>query len=524
MRDGRRTFRFLTMIHTRQPTPPLYRPATMPKTHQNVYDGTWQDAASESYFDNRNPADTRDLIGQFPQSTPEDVDRAVRSARTAFSAWSRLPAPRRGEFLRRIGDLLTERKDALAFEMTREMGKPFTETRGDVQEAIDTAYYAASETRRLFGHTVPSELPDKFNMTIRRPLGVCGVITAWNFPVAVPTWKIFPALASGNTVVFKPSEDAPHSGELLVRVLLDAGLPAGVVNLIQGGSEAGKALVEHPEVDAVSFTGSTETGAAIGAACGRLHKRVSLELGGKNPIIVMPDADLDLVLDGVLWGAFGTTGQRCTATSRLILHEAVHDGFLERLLWATRDLRLGYGNDEGVDIGPLINKKALDKVERYIRIGLDEGARLILGGKRPQEERLDHGFFFEPTVFTDVTRSMRIAREEIFGPVLSVLKVASYEEAVAAANDVPYGLSSSIYTRDVGLAFRAMHDIEAGITYVNGPTIGAEAHMPFGGVKQTGNGHREGGWEVFDFYTETKTIYVDYSGKLQRAQIDTKYP
>jgi alpha-ketoglutaric semialdehyde dehydrogenase len=494
----------------------------MPTKHQNFIGGAWQDSHSGATFESINPARTSDVIGHFPESTAEDVGRAVVAARAAFPSWSHTPAPRRGEILKRIGDLLTERKNDIAREMTREMGKPFTETRGDVQEAIDTAYYAASETRRLFGHTVPSELPSKFNMTIRRPIGVVGVITAWNFPVAVPTWKIFPALACGNTVVFKPSEDAPHSGELLTRVLEEAGIPAGVINLIHGGKEAGPALVAHPDVEAISFTGSTETGSKIGEICGRMHKRLSLEMGGKNPMIVMDDADVGLLIDGLLWGAFGTTGQRCTATSRLILHEKIHDEVVNHLCRAASSLKLGYGNDEGVQVGPLINQKALEKVSRYVEIGRQEGAKLVLGGHRATGKYLDDGYFFEPTVFTNARRDMRIAREEIFGPVLSVLKAGSYEEAVEIANDTLYGLSSSIYTQDVALAFRAMHDIQAGITYVNGPTIGAEAHMPFGGVKQTGNGHREGGWEVFDFYTETKTVYVDYSGELQKAQIDTE--
>lgn len=493
----------------------------MTERYQNFVGGSWVDASGGDTFDNVNPARVHDVIGRFPRSTAEDVDGAARAARKAFSSWSRKPAPQRGEILRRVGDLLARRKDDIAHEMTREMGKPFAETRGDVQEAIDTAYYAASETRRLFGHTVPSELPSKFNMSVRRPVGVVGVITAWNFPVAVPTWKIFPALAAGNTVIFKPSEDAPYSGALLTHVLIESGVPDGVVNLIQGGSEAGTALVSHPEVNAITFTGSTETGSKIGEVCGRMHKRFSMEMGGKNPQVVMHDADLDLALEGVLWGAFGTTGQRCTATSRLILHEAIHDELLDRLIERASKLKLGYGNDEGVEVGPLINQEALEKVSRYIDVGREEGAELLLGGRRAEGEGLDDGFFFEPTVFAGVKRDMRIAQEEIFGPVLSVFKVGSYEDAVDAANDTRYGLSSSIYTRDVNLAYRAMQDIEAGITYINGPTIGAEAHMPFGGVKQTGNGHREGGWEVFDFYTETKTIYVDYSGRLQKAQIDT---
>ncbi|MCB0717075.1 MAG: aldehyde dehydrogenase family protein [Bacteroidetes bacterium] len=486
----------------------------------NFINGEWIKSSNRKTFTDTNPAVHSDVIGEFPASTPEDVDSAVAAARVAFRSWSRMPAPERGNILKRIGDILTERKDELAFEMTREMGKPHFETRGDVQEAIDTAYYAASETRRLFGHTVPSELPNKFNMSIRRPVGVIGVITAWNFPVAVPTWKMFPAIAAGNTVIFKPSEDAPHSGALLVKVFEDAGLPTGVVNLVQGGGEVGSALVSHPDIDAVTFTGSTDTGGKIAETCGAMHKRCSLEMGGKNPMIVLDDANLDLVIDGILWGAFGTTGQRCTATSRLIIQSGVHDKLLEMLKSAASGLRLGYGNEKDVDVGPVINQKGMDKVLGYIEIGKKEGAVLEMGGARATGGKLDNGFFIEPTIFSGVTRHMRIAREEIFGPVLSVIKVDSYDEAVSIANDVPYGLSSSIYTNDISTAFKAMHDIEAGITYINGPTIGAEAHMPFGGVKKTGNGHREGGWEVFDFYTETKTVYVDYSGKLQKAQID----
>jgi len=487
---------------------------------KNFIDGIWQDGASGKTFKNINPAVNTDVIGEFPESSVEDVDDAVRAARKAFQTWGRMPAPARGDILRRIGDLMTERKSELAFQMTREMGKPFFETKGDVQEAIDTAYYAATETRRLFGKTVPSELPNKFNMSIRRPLGVVGVITAWNFPVAVPTWKMFPALAAGNTIVFKPSEDAPNSGALLVKIMMDAGVPPGVLNLVQGAGTAGRALVEHPDVNAVSFTGSTATGSKIGEACGRMHKRFSLEMGGKNPAIVLADADLDLVLEGLVWGAFGTTGQRCTATSRLIVHESVHDELVSRLKEKAEALTLGYGNESETEMGPVINKKGLDKIEYYLGVAREEGATVLTGGKRATTGALENGFFFEPTILTDVTPDMRVATEEIFGPVLSVLKIKTYEEAVAVANNIEYGLSSAIYTKDVTTAFRAMHDIEAGITYINGPTIGAEAHMPFGGVKGTGNGHREGGWEVFEFYTETKTIYVDYSGKLQKAQID----
>ncbi len=494
----------------------------MATSFKNYIGDQWQEAEDRATFVDINPARSSDVIGHFPQSGEGDVDQAVKAARKAFETWRRMPAPQRGDYLKRIGDLLTERKDAIAFEMTREMGKTFTETKGDVQEAIDTAYYAASETRRLFGHTVPSELPNKFNMSIRRPVGVIGVITAWNFPVAVPTWKMFPAIAAGNTVVFKPSEDAPHSGMLLVQVFIDAGLPAGVVNLVQGAGATGSAMVNHPGIDAISFTGSTATGCRIAEVCGRMNKRVSLEMGGKNPQIVLADADLDLALEGVLWGAFGTTGQRCTATSRLILHEAIHDTLVARLIAAAGTLKLGYGNDAGVQVGPLINQKAFNKVSSYMDVARSEGVTIACGGKRATGAGLESGYFFEPTVFTGVTPNMRVAQEEIFGPVLSVLKVSSYEEAIAVANNTQYGLSSSIYTKDVTIAFRAMQDIEAGITYINGPTIGAEAHMPFGGIKATGNGHREGGWEVFYFYTETKSVYIDYSGKLQKAQIDNQ--
>ena len=492
--------------------------ATDVQTYQNYIGGAWRDASSGETFEDRNPARHGDLIGRFPKSTAEDVDAAVKAARGAFDAWRLMPAPQRGDILRHLGDILTERKSELAHAMTREMGKPFFETKGDVQEAIDTAYYAATEGRRLFGHTVPSELSNKFNMSIRLPIGVAGVITAWNFPVAVPTWKMFPALLAGNTVVFKPSEDAPNSGMLLVQAMIDAGFPDGVVNLVQGAGEVGQAIVEHPGTNVITFTGSTETGAKIGEVCGRMHKRFSFEMGGKNPMIVMEDADLDLAVEGLLWGAFGTTGQRCTATSRLIAHEDIHDRLVGMLKEKASDLTLGYGNDDKTEMGPMINEKAVEKVERYVQIAKDEGATLVLGGERATGDGLDDGNFFQPTIFTDVTPEMRVAKEEVFGPFLSVLKIKSFDEAIEVANNVPYGLSSAVYTKDVARAFRAMRDIEAGITYINGPTIGAEAHMPFGGVKGTGNGHREGGWEVFEFYTETKTVYVDYSGTLQKAQ------
>ncbi len=493
----------------------------MAKTFKNFIAGSWVAPTTGTWFENRNPADTRDLIGRFPDSGGADVQAAVRSAKRGFELWRRTPAPARGDVLRRLGDLLVRHKEELADGMTREMGKVLAETRGDVQEGIDTAYYAATEGRRLFGHTVPSELRAKWAMSFRRPIGVAGLITPFNFPLAIPTWKMFPALLCGNAVIIKPSEDVPHTTHRLVELLLEAGLPPEVIQLVHGrGASAGKALVEHPEVPVVSFTGSTATGSFIGETCGRMHKRLSLEMGGKNAQIVMDDADLDLALDGVLWGAFGTTGQRCTATSRLILHQKIHDRFLRKLVDAAEALRLGDGRQAGNDVGPLIHERSRQKVESYVAIGQEEGAELLTGGKKPGGERLGHGFFFRPTIFAGVTPSMRLAQEEIFGPVLSVIKVRSFDEAVRVNNGVKYGLSSSLYTQDVNLAFRALQELDNGITYVNAPTIGAEAHLPFGGVKQTGNGHREGGWEVFEFYSETKVGYVDYSGSLQRAQID----
>ena len=492
------------------------------ETFKNLVGGQWMAPATQAYFENRNPADPNDLIGRFPDSDSPDVDAAVRSAKRGFEIWSRTPPPVRGDVLRRVGDLLVQRKDAIANAMTREMGKVLAETRGDVQEGIDTAYYAATEGRRLFGHVVPSELRSKWAMSYRRPIGVVGLITPFNFPLAIPTWKMFPALLCGNSVIIKPSEDVPHTVNLLVEILLEAGLPPEVVQLVHGrGETVGKALVEHPEVPVISFTGSTETGSIIGETCGRMHKRLSLEMGGKNAMIVMDDADLDLALEGVLWGAFGTTGQRCTATSRLILHEKVHDGFLQRLSQAAEALKLGDGRQERTDVGPLIHEASRQKVEQYIEIGRKEGAELVTGGKRPSGAQLDDGFFFQPTVFAGVKPKSRLEQEEIFGPVLSVIRVPSFDDAIRVNNDVRYGLSSSIYTRNVDLAFRAMQELDNGITYVNAPTIGAEAHLPFGGIKATGNGHREGGWEVYEFYSETKVCYVDYSGKLQRAQIDT---
>ena len=494
----------------------------MAKNFKNFIGGAWAQPIAGEYYENRNPADWTDLVGRFPSSGPKDVDRAVRSALQGFARWRKTPAPARGDVLRHVGDVLTRRKEEIARAMTREMGKVLAETRGDVQEGIDTAYYAASEGRRLFGRTVPSELRDKFAMSVRRPIGVAGIITPFNFPMAIPTWKIFPALLCGNAVIFKPSADVPHTGTLLVECLLEAGLPPDVIQLTHGrGGAVGNAIVGHPRIPLISFTGSTETGAKLGEVCGRMHKRLSLEMGGKNAMIVMGDANLELALDGVLWGAFGTTGQRCTATSRLLLHRTIHDKFLKMLVDRVEKLRLGDGLLPTTDVGPMINKPALDNTADYVEIARGEGAGIVCGGRKATGGKLANGWFYRPTVVAGVKPGMRIEQEEVFGPVLAVLKFNTLDQAIRINNDVKYGLSSSLYTKDVHAAFRAVEDIDAGITYINAPTIGAEAHLPFGGVKETGNGHREGGWQVYDFFSETKTVYVDYSGRLQRAQIDT---
>jgi aldehyde dehydrogenase (NAD+) len=492
-----------------------------PRAYLNLVAGKWVSARSGRTFENRNPARPADLIGTFPDSGPEDVDAAVRAASKAYPAWRLTPAPRRAELIYRAAEILRDRKEDLARAMTREMGKVLAETRGDVQEAIDMAYYLGAEGRRLFGVTVPSELPNKFAMSIRQPLGVCGLITPWNFPMAIPSWKIFPALVAGNTVVIKPATDTPASAHHLVEALLEAGVPEGVLNIVHGGGTAvGVPLTEHPDVKMISFTGSSEVGKTIAERTAGSLKRLSLELGGKNAQIVMEDGDLDLAVEGALWGAFGTTGQRCTATSRLIVMKQVHDEMVRRLVDRAGKLRLGDGLEPGTEVGPLVNRGQRDRVHAYVEIGKKEGAKLVAGGSPAEEGALREGHFYKPTIFDGVTPKMRIAVEEIFGPVLSVLTVSSLEEAIEVLNGTPYGLSSSIYTRDVNRAMRAIRDIEAGITYINGPTIGAEVQLPFGGVKETGNGHREGGPTVIDAFTEWKSVYVDYSGKLQKAQID----
>jgi alpha-ketoglutaric semialdehyde dehydrogenase len=492
------------------------------KKYFNYIGGEWVQSASGEWFDNVNPADTSDVIGRFPKSNEEDVNNAVSAAREAATRWRRTPAPKRAEILFTLGEVLRKNKESFTRQMTREMGKVVKEAGGDVQEAIDCTYYTAGEGRRLHGFTTPAEMPNKFAMCVRQPVGICGLITPFNFPMAIPSWKLIPALVCGNTVVLKSGEDVPLSSLNLVKACEEAGIPPGVVNLVNGhGADIGSALVSHNDVRLISFTGSTATGKAIAEQCARDNKIVSLEMGGKNAIIVMDDADLDNAVEGSLWGAFGTSGQRCTASSRLIVHKKIYKKFCEKLVERTQKLRVGNGLDEATEVGPVINERAMEKILEYVRIGRDEDkATLACGGNKLSKGAYANGFFIEPTVFTNVSSKMRIAQEEIFGPVTCVIPFSTLDEAIDIANGVAYGLSSAIYTQNVNQAFYAVQELYTGICYVNSATIGAEVHLPFGGTKGTGNGHREAGTQVLDIFSEWKSLYIDYSGKLQRAQID----
>jgi alpha-ketoglutaric semialdehyde dehydrogenase len=494
---------------------------TPPKIYTNFIDGEWVASASGRTFENANPANRSELVGYFQKSGAEDVDAAVAAAKRAYKSWKNTPPPKRGEILYRAASLLQENKERFAESMTREMGKILEETRGDVQEAIDMTFYMAGEGRRLFGQTTTSELPNKFCMTVRSSLGVCGLITPWNFPMAIPSWKIMPALICGNTVVLKPATDTPLSSHNLVQILEEAGLPRGVVNLVTGtGRDVGSPLMQHADVRALSFTGSTEIGRSVSEACAASFKHCCLEMGGKNVIMVLDDANLNLAVDGAMWGGFGTTGQRCTAASRIVVQKGVYKEFVDRLVERTRALKVGNGLDSTVQVGPLVNEAQRQVVESYVEIGKSEGAKLLCGGERPAGSEYDKGWFYAPTIFGACDPKMRIAQEEIFGPVVSVVPCDDLDQAIEIGNDIAYGLSSSLYTRNVNNAFTAMREMETGIFYVNAPTIGAETHLPFGGTKQTGNGHREAATAALDFYSEWKSIYVDYSDKLQRAQID----
>ncbi len=492
------------------------------EVHHNFINGKWVKAKSGETFDSYNPANLKEVIGHFASSGPEDVNAACDAAAKAFKEWKRVPAPERADIILKAAQLLETRKEDIARVMTREMGKVIKEARGDVQEAIDMAKFMAGEGRRLMGQTVPSELRNKFAMAIRQPIGVVGMITPWNFPVAIPSWKILPALVAGNTVVFKPATDTPLCGLMFVQALVDAGLPPGVLNYVTGsGSKVGMTLVENEHIRAISLTGSTDVGKRVAGRCGELMKKVSCELGGKNAICVMDDGDVDLAVEGAVWGAFGTAGQRCTAASRIIIHRSRYKEFAEKFVARTAQMKIGDGLDPANDIGPVVNKSQLESVNSYVEIGKKEGAKLLHGGRILTDGKFGEGCFHEPTIFGDVKAGMRIEQEEIFGPVTDLIPVDSYEEMIEVANGTKYGLSLSMYTQDVNRAFDAMHELESGIVYINAPTIGAEIQLPFGGVKETGNGHREAGTTAIDQFTEWKSIYVDYSGRLQKAQIDT---
>ncbi len=491
--------------------------------HGNLIDGTWQEAMSGELFPSTDPADGRRVLAAHAASGPGDIAEAVAAARRAQPAWRATPAPRRGEILFRFAGLLAEHKERLALQVVHEMGKVLAEARGDVQEAIDIAYLMAGEGRRMAGETVRSELPDKWAMSVREPLGVAGLITPWNFPTAIPMWKAMPALVAGNTIVLKPASATPGCAVLLAELLVEAGFPPGTVNLVTGSGEmAGAELVDNPDVPVISFTGSAETGRTIAARAGRRLKRLSLELGGKNAILVAEDADLELAVEGILWSAFGTTGQRCTAASRVIVVDAVADRLVERLVERTRALRVGPGIDPATEVGPLISAAARERTEAYLGIGIADGARHLCGGERPADPALAHGWYLTPAILDGVDPMSRVGQEEVFGPLLSIIRVPDLDAAVPAANQVAYGLSSSIYTQDLATAFRMMSALTTGLVYVNAGTIGAETHLPFGGMRASGNGHREAGHAALDTYTEWKAIYVDYSGRLQRAQIDNQ--
>ena len=492
-----------------------------PTAYKNFINGEFVEARGGKGIENRNPANTDELVGMFPASTAADMTAAVDAAKAAYPKWRLMPAPKRAEILYRAAEILIKRKETYSEDMTREMGKVLAETRGDVQEAIDMTYLMAGEGRRQFGQTTPSELPNKFAMSVRTPIGVTGLITPWNFPMAIPSWKIAPALVTGNTVVIKPAEDTPLSTYNFAQVLKEAGLPDGVLNVVYGeGPVVGAALLSNPDVNLVSFTGSTEVGRIVSVACAPTFKKCHLEMGGKNIIIVMDDANLDLSVDGAVWGGFGTTGQRCTAASRVAVHKKVYGEFVEKFAARVKALKVGDGLDPTTQMGPCINEQQLKTVMSYVEIGKNENAKLAAGGHRLEGGAHAKGWFHEPTVFVDCNPGMRICQEEIFGPVVSVMPFDTFEEALRIANGVNYGLSAAIYTRNVNNAFVAQRDIETGIVYVNAPTIGAETHLPFGGIKNTGNGHRESGEAALDFYSEWKSIYIDYSDRLQRAQID----
>ncbi len=479
--------------------------------YQNFIGGAWRDSRSGETFVSTNPAHTSEVIGYYQKSTAADIEDAIEATSKAQRGWAATPAPERGEIILRAAVILERRKEELAALMTREMGKIIRETRGDVQVAIDVAKFIAGEGRRAEGETVPSALPNKFCMTIRHPLGIVGIITPWNFPMAIPAWKTFPALLAGNVVILKPASDTPLLALKLAECLHEAGLPAGAFNVITGpGGSLGDALASHPRVSMISLTGSTEVGRRVAEICGRDLRRCALELGGKNAVVVLEDADLDLAVASVTSGAFGTTGQRCTATSRVIVQRSAQKAFTERLVAAAAKLQVGDGLNPHIDMGPLVNVGRVKAVHEYTEIGRREGAKLVMGGHPLDEGEHREGAFYQPTVFTDVAPTMRIAREEIFGPFVSIVPVDTYEEAIQVVNSSDYGLSTAVFTESSRLTFRAMREIESGLIYFNAPTTGSEIHLPFGGMKASGNGHRELGSHAVEEFSETKTIFVSY--------------
>ena len=489
--------------------------------YMNYIGGEWVPASEGGTFESCNPAHPEEVLGIFQHSTAADVDAAMEAAEASRADWANTPAPERGLILNRVADLLQERREDIASTISREMGKVYAEANGfDIQSAINTARQMVGEGRRMLGNTMPSELRDKFAMVVREPMGIVGAITPWNLPILLPSWKLFPALLCGNTVVFKPAEDTPLVSVLLLRVLEDAGVPPGVVNMITGyGHEIGEHFVTHPNLNMISFTGSMAVGRLVASQAGQHLKKVSLELGSKNAVVVMDDAELEIALQGCLWGGYGTSGQRCTAGSRVVVHEAIYDRFLEEFLAQVKALKVGDGLDPQTQVGPLVNEKQLGRVHGYIEIGKEEGATLLTGGRKLQDE-MGGGYFYEPTIFTDVEPSMRIAQEEIFGPVVCVMKATSFDHAIEIANSTNYGLSFGIYTNDVSRAFAAMRRLEAGVVNVNSPTMGIEIGVPFGGYKCSGNGMRESGTSAVEEYSEVKSIMVDFSGLHRRTGVN----
>ncbi|CAN5685262.1 aldehyde dehydrogenase family protein [soil metagenome] len=488
--------------------------------YHNFTNGEWTESASEKTVRNINPANTNDIIGTIKLATREEARDAVESAYDAFRDWKNTPAPTRGKIVAKFARLLEDNKEELSKILTREEGKTLAESRGELQRSINVAEFCAGEARRLNGETIQSELPANFAYTIKEPHGVVAIITPWNFPVAIPVWKIAPALVAGNTIVFKPAEITPATAVRICELFEEAGIPKGVLNLILGsGSEVGDEIANHPAVKAISFTGSTEIGLKLYKQVAGRGAKVQCEMGGKNPVVVMEDADLDLAVESTVQGAFGSTGQRCTATSRAVVVDKIADEFVQKVVERAKKMRIGDGADEHTEMGPSVDEKQFKTVLKYIDIGREDGAEMLTGGKRAEADGLENGYFIEPTVFDKVTSEMRIAQEEIFGPVLSVIRVKGFDEAMIAANDSQYGLTSSIFTNDPNLIFRFVHEIETGMTHINSPTTGCEAHIPFGGVKLTGIGAREQGSTALDFYTEIKVVYVDYTGRKREGNL-----